>query len=194
MKHVVFACAALIVLASPASAQQTAPNEPPPAQTMPEQSVPPAPPPPRAVPPFPPSFVPPPRARVYDHRTKAHRSTHRKPVMSHRRTVHRKRTTSQHATAHARKTALRHAKHERRETVHASKRTIRLCHRMSYKQITRNSSCRALMRRDLQAAEHRQDHASHRKASAHRKSSTHRKSSSQRTRAEHRHARGHHRD
>lgn len=59
--------------------------------------------------------------------------------------------------------------------MHASKKTIRKCHSMTYSQIMRSSSCRALMRQDIAGAEQPRHHAKHdRKASKHdRKSSKH---------------------
>lgn len=50
-----------------------------------------------------------------------------------------------------------------------SAKTIRRCHDMSYKQIMRSSSCRALMKQELSGLEHRDRPASH-----HRKSASHR--------------------
>jgi hypothetical protein len=47
---------------------------------------------------------------------------------------------------------------------------------MTYKQLMRYSSCRALMREDLEAAEHKHHQASHRKATAHHKGTPHHKS------------------
>lgn len=66
---------------------------------------------------------------------------------------------------------LRHEPIEKHhEVVHASKRTIRRCHSMTYTQIMRQSSCRALITQDLDTAEHH--HAQHHD-SKHRDSKRH---------------------
>ena len=181
MRRIVFACAAFMILASPLAAQQT-PDEPVPAQTTPGQTAPTSQPPP-ATPQseLPPPFVPPPPARLYDnYRSTTHHRPHPRAATRHATVRH---STTRHHRAESRHAAARHhATRERQRPVHASKRTIRQCHGMSYKQIMRHSTCRALMRQDLEANEHRHTHASHQKRSSHRHSSTHRKSRAHRRR------------
>lgn len=172
MRRIVFACAAFMILASPLAAQQT-PDEPVPAQTTPGQTAPTSQPPP-ATPQseLPPPFVPPPPARLYDnYRSTTHHGTHHRST-THRATV--RHSTTRHHRAESRHTAARHrVTREHPRSVRASKRTIRQCHGMSYKQIMRHSTCRALMRQDLEAKDHRHSHASRQKRSSHRKSRAH---------------------
>jgi hypothetical protein len=150
MPRIAFACAALLMLASPLGAQQAPADQSPP--TMPEQAVPPAPPPQRQSE-LPPPFVPPPPARVYDyHPSSAH----------HRIRKHSRALTHRHSTRHHRSIQKHH------RSIHVSKHASRQCHRMSYVQIVRQSTCRALMSRDLRAAEHR-----HSLGSRHRRSHRH---------------------
>lgn len=150
MQRIAFACAAFMILASPLRAQQAPPDQSLP--TLPEQSLPPAPPPSQSGSELPPPFIPPPPARVYaDHHSRAH----------HRMTARHRARTHRHVTARHRAT------HGRHRSIYVSKRTSRQCHRMSYVQIVRHSSCRALMNRDLKAAEHRHSYASRHRRSAH---------------------------
>lgn len=83
-----------------------------------------------------------------------HTSSKQKPAT---RAHHHATSKEHHATKGHHET-----KHERTPAVHASKRTISRCHKMTYSQIMRESSCRALMKQDLETAESR--HASHQKA------------------------------
>jgi hypothetical protein len=156
MQRIAFACAALMILASPAGAQQAPPDQPLP--TMPEQAVPPAPPPRQSE--LPPPFVPPPPARVYDyHPSRAH----------HRIRTHSRALTHRHGTGRHRWIRKRH------RSSHVSSHARRQCHRMSYMQIVRHSTCRALMGRDLRATEHRHFHGSrHHRSHRHRIARHHR--------------------
>jgi type IV secretory pathway VirB10-like protein len=157
MQRIAFACAALMILASPAGAQQAPPDQSFP--TAPEQAVPPAPPPPRQSE-LPAPFVPPPPARVYDyHPSRAH----------HRIRTHSRALTHRHRSRRQRSTQKRHG------SIHISKHASRQCHRMSYVQIVRHSTCRALMSRDLRAAEHRHSQVSrHHRSHRHRMAQHHR--------------------
>jgi hypothetical protein len=166
MRHGSFvACAAvaLAILTSPVGAQTVPPDQSP----YPETSVPPAPPPDRARQPAPelPPFIPPPRARIYDH----HRTTaHRRATPHHRPTAHNRATAHHRVTAH-------HVTHSHHPAVHLSKATMRQCHKMTYRQIMRNSSCRALMSQDLAAAERHHATTHHRAKTAHHSTKHHRR-------------------
>jgi hypothetical protein len=117
----------------------------------------------------------------------------------HRTAEPRHATTRRHATKHhestkERRTAKRtHARHEQREATHLSKRTIRQCHAMSYKQIMRNSNCRSLMKQELASSEHRPSHASRHHKSSHKSASSHRKASTHEKASKRQHGRTHHR-
>jgi type IV secretory pathway VirB10-like protein len=166
-----------------ATVQPTGPNEPasPTMQSTPEapeaQSLPETPPPP----PFPPM----PRARP-SHRwtTSEHRTTH----PQHRSTHARHATSGNHhrSTRTHREAARAHhgKRHESRAAAKLSKRTIRFCHGLSYRQIMRHSSCRELMSQELRASTHRSRRAAHKHSGAH-----HRKV----VKARARHTRRHHR-
>lgn len=169
MLRIAFGCAAFMLLASTLGAQQSPPDQPLPAQTVPDQTARPSQPTPASpqteseLPP-PPPFVPPPPARFYD---TGHRMAH------HHATRHRHATRVRHAAGPRHGKAHHHVT-QRHHAVHASKRTIRECHKMSYKQIMRHSICRALMRQDLEVAEHRHHRSSHHQRATHRRSRHHR--------------------
>ena len=159
---------ALGILVSPAAAQQGPQDQVPPTQQTqwtPDQ----APPVPQAEPlPPPPPFPPMPKARPrhrwvslgHEHRSRAdHRATSSK---HHTSRAHHRAASPKHRAGLAHKSAHRPA-------LHFSKRTVRQCHKMTYKQIMRHSSCRALMTQDLQAAKHRTHHAAHRHKASHRR-------------------------
>ncbi|MFL6720770.1 MAG: hypothetical protein ACJ8FT_03060 [Sphingomonas sp.] len=152
MHRVVLVCAAFsfAIFASPLAAQQT----PPPAETVPPASTAPQP------PPFPPMPSSRPSHRWVD--VGAHHSAsshHAGPARHHAaatRERHRAATTRErHAKAH------REKKHGHQAAVHLSRKTIRQCHEMSYKQLMRNSNCRSLMRQELDTAESRHHKAAH---------------------------------
>jgi hypothetical protein len=149
MQRIILACAASIFLTSPLRAQQAPPD-----QSIPEQTVPPAQSPPPSSQPASdlPPFAPPPPARLYDNYRPA---GHHRTKANHRGTRHR------HATAHHQAT---------HRAVHASKRTIRRCHSMTYHQIMRHGSCRALIRQELKAPERTHHHASHHRSARHHRS------------------------
>ena len=168
MQRIVILCTALAfgVCASPLAAQQTPPAQqsqptsptepaPPTQQSMPEQTSP---------PPFPPM----PRVRNRWVDVGNHHASHSRSHASHSRS---------HATrSHERRTHTSHReRHADRAVSHLSKRTIRSCHRMSYKEIMRESDCRTLMSQELAAAQNRHDRAGHRhKGAAHRHTATQR--------------------
>lgn len=191
MRRIAAACAAIMIFASPAGAQSQA-DQPASSQVP-------------AAPALPPNFVPPPPARLYDnyprrshhgatrHRTTQHHATQHRAT-EHRATQHRAtrhhEDTERHGTAkHRRKahdrgtTEHQRRSHEHQQPVHASKRTIRQCHGMSYREIMRHSTCRALIRQDLEAADRAHSQASkrHTKSAAH-----HRSSKDDRSKAHHR--------
>lgn len=166
MRRIGLACAALVMLASPLRAQQVPPEQPVPAQAAPDQTVPP---PPASQPgsELPPPFIPPPPARAYDdYRPRSH----------HHARVHRHARSHHHARAHRRGIAHARVVHRHHRARHISMRASRRCHRMSYRQIIRHSICSALIKRDLQAAEHRHVRVSrHHRFSHHHRSRRHRR-------------------
>jgi type IV secretory pathway VirB10-like protein len=166
------------------TAQPTGPNEPasPTMQSTPEapdaQSLP--------EPPPPPPFPPMPRARPSHRFTTGgeHRTTH-----PQHRTTHARHATSEshHRVTRTHREAARahHGKrHESKAAAKPSKRTIRYCHGLNYREIMRHSSCRALMSQELSASTHRSRRAAHKHRSAHHKKIA---------KARARHARRHHR-
>lgn len=181
MQPAVFAAATLAfaIFAAPVTAQpmppgqslavvqQTGAGEPSPAA----QSTPEAP----QAQPEPPPFPPMPRAKPSHRWTTSnhHVATgHHSTTQAHHRTTsahHRTTSTHSRATHAARRSAhaTHRRSHERKEAVHLSRKTIRQCHGMSYRQIMRNSNCRALMSQELEAA-------SARHQSKHRHSATQR--------------------
>jgi hypothetical protein len=135
----------------------------------PATSVPPAPPPSRDVAPLPPPFPPMPSSRP-SHRHvdmgehHGRRSEHHASKASHRESARASRRHSHKAAGPSR----RH-RHEAARAAQPSPKVMRRCHRMSYTQIMRSSSCRELMRQDLAAPSHRHSARSHRqKVSVHR--------------------------
>ena len=136
---------------APPPNQQTGPNEPasPGLQSMPETPE------PQAAPmPAPPPFPPMPRARPSHRWVNVGSVHHASHARRHTTRAHHRSTRASRRHRHA-------AVH--RAPQHFSARTIRQCHRMSYRQIMRHDSCRTLMRRDLAAAA-----ARHRHHTAHR--------------------------
>ena len=89
------------------------------------------------------------------------------------RTAHAPARRTHHRRTHASRTA-----HKARAAMHFSKKTIRSCHGMTYRQIMRHNSCRALMKQELAAPAHRHrtsHRAIHHKASANHKIARHHK-------------------
>jgi type IV secretory pathway VirB10-like protein len=181
---VALACAALAfgMVASPLGAQQAptqqmGQNEPVPRtqQSTPEAAQPP--PAPEAEP-LPPPFPPMPSARP-SHRWVDIGDHHARRVRSHARPRHHQATRTQHRRADAHHRPADKA----RLAGQFSRRTIRSCHGMNYRQIIRHDSCQLLMRQELAATAHRHHHATHRhKAAAHRHKARHHQEVRQRKR------------
>jgi hypothetical protein len=157
MQRVALACAgfALAIIASPVVAQ-----------TTPEQQPVPAPQAEPAPPPLPP--MPSARHRWVDTGSHHAASSHHQATRPRQHASTKQHASHKHATKHKHQAA-----HERHPTVHASKQSIRKCHGMSYRQILRDSTCRAVMRQDLEAAEPRHHVKAHRHSSAHRHVTVH---------------------
>jgi hypothetical protein len=170
MKRIfVFACASLSFgpLASPLAAQEMAQAAP-----QAEQLPPP--------PPFPPMPSSRPTHRFVDmggHHTSRARS--KASPARHASSV--KRSGKVHASSKARtshkarssKAAASHRTVRKDKPMHFSAKTVRSCHAMTYRQIMRSSSCRAMIKQEL-AATPAKAWTSH-KASSKRKAATHSK-------------------
>lgn len=166
MRQIALVCAALGIFVSPASAQQTppeqavpqdqqaSPNEPasPTEQSMPEAAQPPSTPQTEPLPPPPPPFPPMPRARP-SHRWVDLGETHKS--RSHR---HSARTHRQH-------TKHRQHANKRSRAAQPTSRMTRRCLSMSLRQAMRQTTCRSLMRHNLQSSAPRH-HASARRHNA----------------------------
>jgi hypothetical protein len=137
----VFVMMGLGLAASPAAAQQAAPNQLP-TEDQTVHSVPPAPPPPRteAPPPFPPMSRTPPHRRRMDLGRGSTRAAH------HRSTQH---VAKHHATQHAALTT--HHRLTKQE-----KKDERWCANLSRRQALRNSKCRALAKQQREVTHLRQ--------------------------------------
>jgi hypothetical protein len=175
MQRAALICAAIAfgIFASPVFAQQAPAEQPPTAQP---NSQPPAAQPVQdnePVPPFPHYPKAKPSHRWVDlGNAYGGRSRHHSSAAQHRssRTKHATHKTKAHRGA------------ARQATPRVSAKTMRLCHRMTYKEIIRHSSCRALMKQDLAtaaprhhaAAKHRSRHSA-RLTTAHRSTKHHRK-------------------
>jgi hypothetical protein len=169
MQRIVLVRAALSfgILAFPAAAQQSSSTQPsqPTTQSTPGDAQQPS------AAPLPPPFPPMPSARP-SHRwvdVGRHRAAH-----SHHETArghHEAARSSHHATTarNRRAHAQESRKHEHQSAVQLSRREIRQCHKLSYRELMRQSSCRQLMRQELGAADHARHHATHsKKSKAHR--------------------------
>lgn len=179
MKRIVLLCAALAfgICGSPVAAQQTVPDKTP-QQAQPTGPTEPASPSQQSTPELqsaPPPFPPMPRAAP-SHRWVDVGSRHSGQRHSHAAPSHHRRAEASHRSRHAERAKASHrSRHENRPETHLSKRTIRSCHRMTYKQIMRQSDCRTLMSQELAASNHRERHSAHRhKGSTHRHTATHR--------------------
>jgi hypothetical protein len=161
MQRLVFlACAAAAfgIFASPLGAQQSPPqqvNEP--AQPPPAPEAEPLPPPP----PFPPMPSARPSHRWVDmgDRRAGRTHHHARSTRHHARSAHHHVARPQHRRTHAHDRSAHKAR-----LAHFSRRTIRSCHAMNYRQIMRHDSCRLLMSQELAARAHRHHH----RAAAHR--------------------------
>lgn len=154
MKHILgLACAAfaLGLLGSPLAAQDMA-------QATPQaQELPPP-------PPFPPMPSSRPSHRTVNlsghHSSRSH--TAKSSARKARPTKHHASSTKHRARTHSTKRSVHKDK-----PLHLSKKTIRQCHGMTYRQIMRNSSCRALMKQELAAPTHKA-RTSHKASSKHK--------------------------
>ena len=199
MRGVAAACAAIMIFASPADAQSQA-DQPVSSQVP-------------AAPALPPNFVPPPPARLYDnyprrshhgatghHATKHEHAADRHNATQHHKTTQQRRATKHQVSRHEHDTKRnrsanartkahhgtteRHRQaHEHQKTLHLSKRTIRQCQDMSYKQIMRHSNCRALMKQELESADRQHSRASRHRSSAKDHSSAHHRASTHHARS-----------
>jgi hypothetical protein len=138
MRHHLILLGLALAFAAPLSAQEA------PGASVPE-AMPAAPPAAEQLPP-PPPFPPMPSARP------SHRWV---DVSGHHRssTKHKARVARHHGTKakpHRRTHVSKRAAHKARP-LHFSRKTIRQCHAMSYRQIMRHSSCRAMMMQELAA-------------------------------------------
>ncbi|WP_028969558.1 hypothetical protein [Sphingomonas sp. URHD0057] len=165
---VVLACATLAfgMSAAPVGAQDV-PGGPVPQAAQPAADLPPPVPEPQAeqLPP-PPPFPPMPSARP-SHRWVDVGGHHSSRARHHARKAHAHATPSKHRRAHA-----SHRSAHKARPMHFSRKTVRSCHGMSYRQIMRHPSCRALIKQELAAPAHRH-RAAHHKASAHKARSHH---------------------
>ena len=154
---------AAALAAAPLGARQIVPD----GQAAPEQPAPPPPaselPPPvpptssEPLPPFPHYPARAPREHNPNYRHGGHVSRHASP--------HHRATTRHHAKAR-RHGKSHHAKSHHAARQYFSKRTVRQCHGMTYKQIMRHKYCRTMMEQDL-AATKRHRHQAHHRATSH---------------------------
>ena len=92
-------------------------------------------------------------SRSHVMKTTAHkRLPARHVATSKSRTSHKASKSAQ--AGHRHKAASRRTAHKE-QPLHFSKKTIRQCHGMTYKQIMRHSSCRALIKQELAAPTHK---------------------------------------
>ena len=127
--------------------------------------------------PPPPPFPPMPSSRP-SHRWVDIGNHHASRAHHRARAAHAPARRTHHRRAHASRTA-----HKARAAMHFSKKTIRSCHGMTYRQIMRHSNCRALMKQELAAPAHRHrtsHRAIHHKASANHKIARHHKATRRR--------------
>jgi hypothetical protein len=120
-------------------AQQPAPETAPPVPLPEAEQLPPP-------PPFPPMPSARPSHRWVDVGDRHSSRSHHRARASHAHAARAK----HHATRHGGKRTAHKAR-----PMHFSKRTIRACHRMSYREIMRHGSCRALIQQELAAPAHR---------------------------------------
>ena len=97
------------------------------------------------------------------------RSSHHRASTHHRKSTHH-RATRVHPAAHKRHSTRAHHSNARFST-----RTVRNCHRMTYKRIMRDNLCRAMMTQDLKKRRTRHHASKHRHAAHHRASAHHRR-------------------
>jgi hypothetical protein len=167
MRKKVLACIALAIAltGSPLAAQQSVPSEPPPASELP-------PPVPQRATELPPPFPHYPARAPREHDPNYRKSTHAKRSASthqakshHRSTTHHKAKTHHASRTHHKGKTKHHA-----SRMYFSKKTIRQCHAMSYRQIMAHKYCRVMMEQDLDKAGKPK-----RRASTHHRSTRHHK-------------------
>jgi hypothetical protein len=166
MKHILgLACAAfaLGLLGAPLAAQEMAQATP-----QAEQLPPP--------PPFPPMPSSKPSHRTVDLSGHHSSRSHARKSTAHkaRPAKHHAKSTKHRARAHSSKRSVHKDK-----PMHFSAKTIRQCHGMTYRQIMRHSSCRALMKQELAAPTHK--HRTSHKGSGRHKATTRSKTKSHST-------------
>ena len=151
MRGIALFCSAfaISVLAGPVAAQQSTPEQQPAATEQPQQTQPPP------LPPFP--SMPHHAVRSTNQATPHEHypggsDHHGSPSAKHHAGRHQPTRDHHHATQHARSDHATQHNH----AAQLSKRTIRQCHQMTYKQIMGHPNCRSLMMQDLETHEHRQ--------------------------------------
>jgi hypothetical protein len=168
LRWIPLAVAAMVATASPLAAQQTTPD----GQAAPQQ--PPtdlAPPVPRSSTELPPPFPHYPARKPREHDPNYHPGKHR---AAHAQSSHRSKATHHVVKAHHQaKTSHRAAPQRQAKRQYFSKRTIRQCRAMSYKQIMAHRYCRTMMKQELAAQP--THHAQHRKAAHSSESRRHRR-------------------
>jgi len=155
----------MVAAASPLAAQQTTPSD----QTAPQQLAPPVPQNSAELPPpFPHYPARAPREHDPNYRASAHR--HSQPARA--RNAHHQAKPSHHskATHHAKADHRGGKSHAQAKHQYFSKRTIRQCHGMTYKQIMAHQNCRTMMKQEL--AEQQSQKAKHRKSTRTTKTKT----------------------
>lgn len=147
---------ATAAVASPLAAQQTVPHE----QASPSQPAPS----PQTSTELPPPFPHYPARAPREHDPNYHGPTH----LRQHRASHHAGKMHHHGNIHHQSKTHHQTTHE-----HFSKRTIRQCHAMTYRQIMRHRNCRVMMKQELEASEHRRDHAHRHGSVSHHSSASH---------------------
>jgi hypothetical protein len=159
MRRAALVCLALAmaVTGSPIAAQQTTPDQPTqPVAPQPASELPPPMPQSSTEPPPPFPHYPARAPREHDPNYRKSTHAHRRSASSHHAKTHHRASKHHRATTHHGAATQRHA-----ATKHFSKRTIRQCHRMTYKQIMGHKYCRMMMDQDLETAKKRKQRAHH---------------------------------
>lgn len=163
-KWISLAVAGMVAAASPVAAQHTAPDN----QAAPSPDF--APPVPQNSADLPPPFPHYPARAPREHDPNYHPGRH---GASHAPSPHRSKAAAHHHSKASKTTAThRHSKADHRGKAQAhvkhqyfSKRTIRQCHGMTYKQIMAHRYCRTMMRQELAAQDGQRPSAHHHKSS-----------------------------
>lgn len=163
MKHIVLGgvVIALSVLSTPLKAQQTPTDNRSPSVGLPVRDYVPPPPPP----------APHERNRWVDVggsriRTARHHAVKQKQTIKRHHDIVTEPKLHKHAKTTVHEKRSKHARHQAvrdlPQAAPVSKRTARMCHKLTYKQIMQQSSCRKLIKQDLETAEHRHSLVLHR--------------------------------